>query len=83
MAALHFRHLCIVYVVEFGKWVYRDLARKPEDKIKEFWKYYEQYIRRVQRDGAVNDHQGTAIIADYDGFRLAEYASSSGKCGNL
>ena len=72
-----------MYVLEFGKWNYRDLARKPEEKIQEFWKYFEQYARRVQRDAAVNNHQGTACITDYDGFRLAEYASSSGKNHNL
>ena len=65
--------------MDFGNWNYRDLAREPEATIKEFWKYFEQYVRRVQRDGALKGHQGTVFLLDWDGFHLEEYASGSGK----
>ena len=39
-----FKFVLAVYVVEFGKWDYRDLATKSEERIKEFWKYFEKYV---------------------------------------
>lgn len=65
--------------MDFGKWNYRDLAHKSDEKIEEFWKFYEQYILRIERDAAVNNHQGVVFILDWDGFSLGNYASARGK----
>ena len=51
----------------------------PKEKVEEFWKYYEQYARRLEKDMAMSKGQGTVFIVDWDGFSLAHYASRSGK----
>ena len=51
----------------------------PKEQVEEFWKYYEQYARRLEKDAALCNNQGTVFIADWDGFSLGHYASSSGK----
>lgn len=64
--------------MEFGKWNYRELAHKPKEIIDEFWKYYEQFARRAESDGALNKDQGNVFILDWEGFSLTNYASPQG-----
>ena len=67
-----------VSVIEFGKWDYRKWAYKPEEKIQEFWKYYEQMVQCVVQDA--QRHGGQAvIIIDWDEFGLSHHASKKGK----
>ena len=67
-----------VYVVEYGKCNPHEFPQLSDEKVQEFWKYYEQFVRRVERDGALNNGAGAVLIADYDGFGLNHYASAPG-----
>ena len=67
-----------VYILEFGNFDYRKWAEKPVEKQDEFWKAYEQWIRFMERDAALNGGQGTVFIADFEGHSLSSYASKSG-----
>ena len=71
-------HNVAVYVVEYGKWNPRELAKLSEEKREEVMKYYEQYVRRVERDASLNNDQGIVLLIDFDGFGLVQYASDSG-----
>ena len=64
--------------MEFGKWNYRELARKPEELQEDFWKHFEQLLRRITRDAEVNSDQGVAYVLDWDSFNLGYYASPKG-----
>ena len=66
----------IVYVPEFGKW---DFRHWPADRMDEFWKYWEQYVRFHERDAKLNGDQGAVCIVDWDGFELTHHASPNGK----
>ena len=68
----------IVYVVQFGKWDFRGWAQKPEEKVEEFWKYFEQYVKRHEKDGERNGGEGVVDIVDWDGFSLSHHASKKG-----
>ena len=66
-----------MYVVDFGKWDYRDLAEKPKERLTEFWTfYYEQFVRRQKKDAG---EEGMVEIVDWDGFRLSNHASKDGE----
>lgn len=67
-----------MYAIDFGKWDYREWAHKPDEKLEEFWKYFEQFIRRQEKDAAVNDGEGMVEIVDWDGFSLSHHASPKG-----
>ena len=64
--------------MEYGKWNPRELAKLSEEKREELMKYYEQYVRRVERDASLNNDQGIVLLIDFDGFGLVQYASDSG-----
>ena len=66
-------------MTDFGKWNYREWAQKPKEKQDEFWKFFEQYVKRHERDAALNNEQGIVIIIDWEGFALGQYASNNGK----
>ena len=65
-----------VYVAEFGKWDYREWAHKPAEKVAEFGKYFEQFIRRMRKDAG---EEGIVLIVDWDGFSLSHHASKDGE----
>ena len=67
---------CTVYVIEFGNWDYREWAQKPEEKLNEFWKHFEQHIRRQSKDGG---EDGVVEIVDWEGFSLSHHASRDGE----
>ena len=69
----------IVYAVEFGKWDYREWAKKPDEKLAEFKKYFEQCMRREEKDAAVNNGQGMVHIIDWAEFSLSHNASPKGE----
>ena len=46
--------------------------------MQELWKYYEQFVRRAERDAALNNVQGVGFLVDWDGFALKSYASGLG-----
>ena len=71
--------LALVYIVPFGKWNYRTLMEFPKNLEEEFWKYYEQHARRLERDAAVNNDDGVVAIVDWDCFTLAHFATPEGK----
>ena len=50
----------------------------PAEKVEEFFMYYEQFYRRARRDSELHHDDGVAIILDWDGFTLSEYASGPG-----
>ena len=56
------------------------MAQQPEEKVKEFWIYFEQIVRRHKRDAGTT---GVVDIVDWDGFRLSSYASKDGKIVNF
>jgi len=66
-----------IYVMEYGKWNFRELTHQPGDVKKNFWKYYEQFVRRIRRDGEMNDKKGIALIIDWDEFHLDHFNSSA------
>ena len=66
-----------VYVIEFGKWDYREWAQKPEEKLKEFWKHFEKHIQLQSKDGG---EDGVVEIVDWEGFSLSHHASRDGEC---
>ena len=68
-----------VYLVEFGKWDYRQWARKPEEKLVEFWKFFEQFVRRQEKDAKANNGQGMVQLVDWDGFALSHHSSPHGE----
>ena len=68
-----------MYVVEFGRWDFREWAEKPEEKIKEFWKYVEQLLRCQVKDAELNGGRGIVDLVDWDGFSLSHHASPKGK----
>ena len=70
-------------VVEFGKWNYRELAKKPKEKLDEFWKYFEQFLRREAKDAEVNNGEGMVLICDWEGFSLNRHASKEGESVNV
>ena len=72
------RKLYVVHVVEVGRLNVREWADKPKEKLDEFWKAYEWWSRRQEKDAAINNDQGIVIILDYDGYSLKKYASSHG-----
>ena len=47
--------------------------------MKEFYKYFEQFARRVARDQGANGTEGIVDIVDWDGFALSHFASSRGE----
>ena len=63
------------YVTEFGKWDFRGW---PEDRLDEFWKYFEQMVRYHERDASLNGGQGVVCNVDWDGFELNHHASQDG-----
>ena len=67
-----------MFVIEFGNWNYRELAKLSQNELDAFYKHYEQNIRRLSKDAAANNDQGTALIMDWDGFELAHFATSKG-----
>lgn len=72
-------HYSIVYVSEFGKLSYRKLATKPDDAVNDFWKYYEQSVLRCEYDAHHrNDSDGVVMLYDFEGFTLANYATTTG-----
>ena len=66
-----------VYIIEFGKWNYREWALKSDEKIAEFWTYIEQCIRRHKKDA--DEGKGAVDIVDWDGFSLSNHASKDGE----
>ena len=67
-----------MYFIDFGKWDYRQWAEQTEEKVAEFWKYFEQFVRREEKDAAKYD--GMVEIVDFDGFTLSHHASPKGEC---
>lgn len=67
-----------VHVVEFGRHNFRAFAKMSQERVTEGWKAWEQWIRFMEKDGALNNGQGIVIIVDFDGFTLASYASQEG-----
>ena len=52
----------------------------PKEKVQEFWKYYEQCVRRAERDSRLNGSTtGTVFLTDWDGFELRNYADEPGE----
>lgn len=45
----------------------------------EFWKYFEQLVRREEKDAMRSNGGGIVEIIDFDGFSLNKYASSKGE----
>ena len=68
-----------VYVLEYGRWNYGDIANLPHDELESFNKYYEQYLRRLAKDGAANNGQGIVLICDWDGFSFSLLTSGKGE----
>lgn len=68
-----------MHVLEFGNFDLRKWAAKPKDKIEEFWRAYEQWLRFQEKDASLNSNQGMVILMDFDGFTLAHFASQQGK----
>ena len=66
-------------MIEFGKWDYRELAHHSEEKQAEFWKYFEQMVRRQQKGAEMNNGQGMVEIVDWEGFELNHHASPKGE----
>ena len=76
------RHLnSAVYIVEYGKWNPREFTQLSKEKVQELLKFYEQFVRRGERDGSLNNNQGVVVIVDYDGFGLKHYASGPSNLG--
>lgn len=72
--------ICIsVYILDTGGANYVDLSRRPKEYIDDFWKFYEQMFLRMEFDAAKNNDQGIAILMDWEGFSLKNYASADGK----
>ena len=63
---------------EFGKW---DFRHWPADRMADFWKYFEQYVRFHERDSKVGGGKGAVCVVDFDGFKLTHHASPNGKNG--
>ena len=67
-----------LYVLEYGNWKFIEaLANGKGDAAKvkqDFWKYFQQGVYRMFRDGKANDTQGVGVIFDWNGFSLANYA---------
>ena len=68
----------IYIIVDFGRWDTRELAHLPENEMQEFQKYYQQFIHRTSLEGAAKNGQGIALVCDWDGFTLANYALRNG-----
>ena len=64
---------------ELGKWDYRGWAEgKPKEKMEEFWKHFDQMVKRVERDARKNDDGGVVAILDWDCYSLSKEASPAG-----
>lgn len=68
----------IVFVCEFGKWNYRELAKLPQEEQDAFHKHLEFYDRSMSKDAAANQDHATALIMDFDGFEMGHFATSKG-----
>ena len=62
--------------MDFGQWDFRHWS---EERIDEYWKYFEQIIRSIEKDAKANGGQGVVSIADFDGFQLNHQISPGGK----
>lgn len=65
--------------MEFGKWNLRELGHVSEDELGNYDKYLEWNIRRMSKDASENINQGVVQLADFDGFAMRNFASSTGK----
>ena len=61
------------YVVHFGNWNLTQWATESGDKMEEFWKYYEQLVRSLEKDKKVY------LIMDFRGFTLDNHRTVNGK----
>ena len=68
-----------MYVIEFGKWNFRQWGNQSVEKVDEFWKYYEQLIRRGEKDAGMNHDAGVVHLVDFEGFALSHHASPKGE----
>ena len=50
----------------------------PRSLVEEFWMYYEQHARRLERDAAINNDDGVVTIVDWDYFSLTHFATAEG-----
>ena len=72
-------HVGSVYAFEFGKWDFRQWADQTEEKVEEFWKYFEQLVRRQRKDAGMNNGAGVVQVTDWEGFTLSRHASPKGE----
>ena len=76
---LGFETSCLtVYVVCFGTYNFRAWATMSQERTEDVWKAWEQLTRFMEKDAALNNDQGIAMVIDFDGFTLASYASPEG-----
>ena len=66
-----------MYYSDFGKWDYRRWAQQSEEKVAEFWKFFEQMVRREEKDAARSN--GMVEVVDFSGFTLGHHASPKGE----
>ena len=67
-----------VHVAEFRIFDYRAFTVKPEEKVEEFWKYFEKWLRSIDKDSSLNEGQGVVLIVDFNGYALKHVASPAG-----
>ena len=67
-----------VHVIEAGVLDERKWATGSKEKQEEFWKAYEYWTRREEKDATFNNNQGIVLILDLDGFALKNSASPAG-----
>ena len=78
-----YKYFCVfgsVYNLDFGKWDFRNWAQQSEENIERFLEYFEQGLRRFEKDAGTKNGTGVAEIIDFDGFSLSHHASQSGEC---
>ena len=51
--------------------------------MEEYWKSWEWWARAEEKDAALNNDQGIALILDFDGYRLKSMASPEGNQSTL
>ena len=73
------RDFNVVHICEFGKFDMRTLLLNHKEVVEEFWKYFEQWIRRMEKDSSSNEDKGIVLIIDFDEYALKHGASPEGE----